>query len=509
MPPESSPPTLNKLLPLPAILLLALTFAACVPAEGDKEQQPQTPAAPQVLNCASCHDEMQLDPAHKMACTVCHKGQEGVASQDEAHGGLITEPAHPSQMAATCGPCHPEQVKGSHKSRHFTFAGEVNTVRRAFGATESLSRAEDIPRPETKITTPLALADDLLRRRCLRCHIGYEGEAYPETRRGTGCAACHLTYEGGALKDHAFRGKSGDGQCLHCHNGNFVGLDYYGRFEHDLHWDYRTPYKPDGSEAERPYGVEYHQLAPDVHQQAGLACTHCHPGQDLMNGQSATSCGDCHEFASHGKKSGLALSILKGEVKLSLGPEASRAVPQLRHPAHTRYRDKAACAVCHAQWAVSDEGNHFFRQDDEEYDPWEAISVQGSFEVEQEVYSNINGDGYPYPFMNDKLDGKTGLGLWHKGYELRRWEFPLICEDDEGKLQVCRPILGMALSWVNEDGEVMMDNAKPSQAPPHGLLPYTPHTMGKAGPYFRQRLQTNEELLRYPLNMEKPKSPEK
>ncbi len=184
----------------------------------------------------------------------------------------------------------------------------------------------------------------------------------------------------------------------------------------------------------------------------------------------------------------------------------SYTVPQMSHPAHKKYGETATCTACHALWTYSDEGTHLFRQDAEEYDDWEALSVQGSYEVERELFVNLNTDeGYPYPFMSDKLTGQGYYGLWHKGYELRRWEFPLICKDKAGKFTTCRPILDLHLTWMDSDEEVIFDNAQPSNAPSYGLLPYTPHTIGKAGPFFNERLKTNHHLLDQPLNLDKGK----
>ena len=490
----------SSILRLCTILVVLLLASGC--SQDEPAPPPATatkPTAPKIYTCSSCHPH-SLDKAHEFACTVCHQGKENVLSQEEAHNGLISRPAHPEHMASTCAPCHAQQVTDASHSLHFTSANEINSVRRAFGAETDLARAEDIP-VHAQITTPLQLVDDLLRRRCLRCHISYDGDPYAETLRGTGCAACHLEFRHSSLVSHAFIKKTPDSQCLHCHNSNFVGADYYGRYEHDLHWDYRTPYKKDGSEADRPYGVEYHQLATDVHKKAGLACIDCHQGGELM-ATSTTTCRSCHEFTAAKQNNGLQLAENNGTVILSLSHKKI-TVPQLHHPAHAQYRGKVACAVCHSQWSYTDEGTHLFRQDDEDYDPWEAISVQGSFEVEHEVYTNINLAGYPYPFMSDKLTGKTTIGLWHKGFELRRWEFPIICADDDGILQICRPILDLHLSWVDEESEVIMDNITPNKTPRHGLLPYTPHTTGKAGPFYRQRLKTNLHLLEQPLNMDK------
>ncbi|PLX49879.1 MAG: hypothetical protein C0613_05860 [Desulfobulbaceae bacterium] len=485
---------------------LLLLFVTGCSRDKEEEQEAPPPAAaesqpqPSSFTCQDCHPH-QLDEHHALACTACHGGQDVSASAEEAHTDLVSRPAHPDFMTTSCGPCHAEQVSGSHVSLHFTNANEVNTLRRAFGAEHDLERADDIPVTETP-TTPLELLDDLLRRRCLRCHISYDGDNYAETLRGVGCAACHLEYSGGSLQSHAFVRRTPDQQCLHCHNSNFVGADYYGRFEHDFHWDYRTPYQPDGREAPRPYGVEYRQLARDVHQEAGLACIDCHPGSGLMSATPQTiSCKECHAFAASAT-SRPALAEVDGAV-LFTTPTRSYPVPQMRHAAHQQYGDKATCTACHAQWTFGDTGTHLFRQDAELYDDWEALNIQGSYEVEREIEANLYEEGYPYPFMSDKLTGKGYFGLWHKGFELRRWEFPLICRDEQERLTTCRPILDLHLTWVNSDEEVIFDNAEPARAPAHGLLPYTPHTIGKAGAFFKNRLQSNSRLLEQPLYLEK------
>ncbi len=469
--------------------------------EEDTASQTVVVQEPSNYKCLDCHAH-ELDSNHNFACTSCHQGHENTGSKEEAHAGLISRPAHPESMKASCGPCHQKQVTGSHDSLHFTSRNEINTVRRAFGATNDLIRAEDIPVHENPATA-LELVDDLLRRRCLRCHISYDGDNYSETLRGVGCAACHLEFKNGQLSSHTFVRRTPDQQCLHCHNSNFVGFDYYGRYEHDFHWDYRTPYKKNGSEAERPYGVEYRQLSTDIHLQAGMACIDCHPGSGLMSAASQTiSCRDCHAFASTTSHQ----ASLKKEDEKTFFTSAERTylVPQMSNPAHKKYGAIATCTACHALWTYNDEGTHLFRQDAEEYDDWEALSVQGSYEVEREIFVNLNTDeGYPYPFMSDKLTGKGYFGLWHKGYELRRWEFPIICKDEEGKFTTCRPILDIHLTWMDSEGEVIFDNARPGKAPAYGLLPYTPHTIGKAGPFFKQRLQTNLHLLDQPLNLDK------
>lgn len=380
-------------------------------------------------------------------------------------------------------------------------------IRQAFGGKE-LQSLVDIPAKQPPETVS-ELSDDLLRRRCLRCHVYYEGEPYSSVLRGTGCASCHLVYDEGDLQSHSFIKSPSDSQCLHCHYGNFVGADYHGHYEHDYHWDYRTPYLKNGTSS-RPYGVEYHQLAPDVHQRAGLACIDCHSGKELMTAdtQQKATCRSCHLDLQINPDADLPDNVAKENDRFILTTKLDKRkikIPLLQHPAHEQYGEHVQCQVCHAQWAFTDTRTHLLRQDEENYDPFAALSVQGSFEAEIEVETSLYGDeSYPYPWMADKITGETPRGLWFQGFELRRWEFPIICKDKNGILHICRPILDLFLTFVDEEENVVIDALPPSNAPFKGLVPYIPHTTGKAGAFYRQRLKENSSLLDDPLFLVKP-----
>ncbi|HIJ78496.1 MAG: hypothetical protein OEY01_04825 [Desulfobulbaceae bacterium] len=442
-----------------------------------------------LTGCRQCH-ELHPDPDHDFGCTTCHGGSLAGNSREDAHQNLIAAPAHPNQMKKSCGKCHAAEVDNISTSLHFTMAKKVNTVRQAFGATSSLKSLTEIP-IAAQLTTPAEVADDLLRRRCLRCHLYNNGDIYPETVRGSGCAACHLRYADGAITDHEFIKSPDDQQCLHCHYGNVVGADYYGRFEHDYNWEYRTPYRTDESYP-RPYGVEFHELAPDIHQQKGMACIDCHSGREIMGNHAQQpptpkiSCRHCHD---HQSGEPLPLANLKtGKEGLTLTTKLGNKellVPQMRNPAHQTYKDQANCTVCHAQWSFNDQGTHLLRQDYVDYAPWTRLSVQGSFEVENQ----LDLEEYEVPFMGDKITGTNYLGLWFKGYELRRWEQPLIGKDSQGMLQVFRPILDLHLSVVDPEEEVIFDAVTINKYADR-FRPYTPHTTGKAGAFYRERLKT-------------------
>lgn len=434
--------------------------------------------------CRGCHS-VSLDTNHDFPCEDCHRGDAKASDQKNAHKGLIAQSAHPNRMVRFCGRCHGHIVDQVARTLHFTVANEVNMVRKAFGSRETLASLTDIPQRGPSPATPLSLVDDLLRRRCLRCHVYSEGEAYPATIHGTGCAACHLAFAHGTLVDHTFLAKPADQQCLSCHYGNRVGADYYGRFDHDVNWDYRTPMFA-GEEKREPYGLGYHQLVADVHQQAGMACIDCHGASELMAGQEPFSCVSCHgESLEHTMPP---LSIRDGRRELVLASGKMVVVPVMVDPAHERYGKKVGCQVCHGQWSFADYGTHLIRMDDPDYELWEGVTRQGSAEIETRLETALYLDGGDdEAMMADGITGKIMSGLWVQAYERRRWEDVNTCVDDQGILQVCRPLLDLHLSYTNADGENVFDGIIPEQGT-KTMIPYTPHTTGKAGIFYQQRL---------------------
>ena len=484
------------------LFLLFFSLYSCTgePTEEEKQKQnivsdsPSSSQASPVTSkrgCKACHS-MDLDSAHDMACTTCHNGKDNTEDKDSGHENLIRHPAHPDHMIQTCGQCHEQQVKSSVHSLHFTVKNEVNLVRKAFGAKNSLQSLTDIPVKDSPETV-LDLADDLLRRRCLRCHPYFSGDRYPAIARGTGCASCHLKFYEGKLVSHSFMKTPGDSQCLQCHYGNRVGFDYYGRYEHDMNTEYRTPYTT-SSDYFRPFGVEFHQLSVDIHQQKGLVCVDCHGGNELMtDGNYTIRCEDCHDrekISTTIPTPNIQHDPAKDSYSLSSnGDGKQHAIPFMQHPAHVKYKELVNCQVCHAQWAFNDKGTHLMRNDSDEYDDFSRLTVQGSFEVEKILKNNLDFDKEEIAnSMSDKITGEQKTGLWYKGYETRRWEHVRIGRDKDGRLQVMRPLLDLYLSWIDE-GENVRFNSIPANIPGNGLVPYVPHTTGKAGLFYQDRIR--------------------
>ncbi|HBI15486.1 MAG TPA: hypothetical protein DDY20_08245 [Desulfobulbaceae bacterium] len=455
-------------------------------ALSSKTGEKQMDHAPRQKGCPACHPEVAVASPHDFACVECHRGDAAANQQEVAHAGLVARPAHPDQMRETCGVCHGDSVRQCADSLHFTLRNEVNQVRGHFGATEPLSNLTEIPvSPEPSIA--LELADDLLRRRCLRCHVFTPGDEYPLTLRGTGCAACHLAFAQGKLQSHQLLAKPTDQQCLSCHYGNAVGADYYGRYEHDYNWEYRTPYVTREPYI-RAYGVEYHDLVPDIHQQRGLACIDCHQGHQLMaGGQNLLTCATCHRSPQNGNGPlpGNVTQDSSTLVLTSTRDGKKHVIPQLVHPAHAQYGQQVACQVCHAQWGFNDSTTHLLRSETDDFLPWERLTVQGSSALERLLEHNLNsGKEELPPVMRDGITGETRPGVWYQGFTQRRWENMLFGRDSDGVIKVFRPVLDLRLSAVASDGTVLLDSAA-GIGP--GLLPYTPHTTGAAGLFYRHR----------------------
>jgi hypothetical protein len=437
-------------------------------------------AAPEPVGCRGCHPTMIPDTAHNLPCTTCHGGIDQESDKDKAHAGLIARPAHPDHMAQTCGGCHKQQVADARHALHFTLSGKINAIRRHFGADTALTSPAEIPVVDSPDTAQ-ALADDMLRRRCLRCHVFSRGDAYPARAHGTGCAACHLSFTDGAPAGHHFT-LPGDNQCLSCHTANFVGSDYYGRFEHDYRWEFRTPYTPHTPDntAPRPHGLEFHQLAPDIHQQRGLLCIDCHRNSGHIPRDPIT-CADCHGWKPGRPLPNLHVQAVDGTLRLtSRAGGTVHTIPPLRHPAHAQYGSRVACQVCHGQWSVNDAPTHLLLSYEDDYDPWHFLTVQGSAEIEQLLEHNLYASHERPMTMQDGLTGAPRDGLWYQGFGQRRWEELPIAMDTDGMIKVFRPILDLCLSMLTADN---ITGHTPV------MRPYTPHTTGHAGVFYQDRFR--------------------
>jgi hypothetical protein len=216
-------------------------------------------------------------------------------------------------------------------------------------------------------------------------------------------------------------------------------------------------------------------------------------------------CQDCHRAQDLKKKLPANVSLVQGNYFLqSKGDNRQHEIPLMRDPAHAASQETITCQACHAQWAFNDGETHLLRNDTNEYDAFWKLTTQGSWEVEKILTHNLNSDTASTlpPTMRDKISGEEKKGIWHQGYTMRRWESVQLGRDEKGRISVMRPLLALHISWLDDKNKVRFDAvaAQATPAPPaaqganKGLRPYTPHTTGPAGLFYRQRLQEFYQL---------------
>ena len=417
------------------IAIFPAALAACLCLSGC--DAPYGPDQFKVSGCRQCHP-VTIDPAHDLGCCTCHSGNPAGRDMSHAHQGLVAHPAAPGNMARVCGKCHRGSVEKAAVSTHFTLNSEIGHVWRAFFPdSRKIPLPQDL-RVEEYPWSLQGLVADMLRKRCLRCHVWYEGDSYGQTRRGQGCAACHLDIASGNVPlDHSFRRTVSDRRCLSCHYGNFTGWDCYGRFEKDFPADFRAPLK-NGHHIPRPYGVEWLDMTPDVHRQQGMECVACHPGGpcETPGSRPVRTCLGCHAVDT-----------------LSAGS-----------PGHSAQAVKLVeCTVCHALWAPVDIGRSLMRLDSPDYEEWLRLSVQGSSEVEEICRDEAmrTFDSWGQASMQDKIDGTVRPGMWFEGFAARRFWPVIIAETEDGRLVNARPLLDLSVSYLNSDDMIMADNIRP------------------------------------------------
>lgn len=457
--------------------------------------------------CLSCH-QVKLDAEHRFDCQDCHRDRDGESAFPDNHPDIVRQPSHPDNAPVICGGCHQQENHMVVDNDHYRLADHINLVRQAFGteATEDEQYPLDSLSSYVNPETVHELADDLLSRRCLRCHVYSSGDRFSSVSHGTGCSACHLSFENGRMNSHQFMSKPLDGQCLSCHYANHVGYDFLGWYEHDLNEEYRTPYRADTGN-QLPFGVEAHQLEQDVHQRAGLVCVDCHIKANVMGTGSNPQCLSCHQYSAEREPGPINPALEESIVVFTSSATGIKfAIPQMEHPAHLRFGDRFSCQACHARWTFNDAPTHLVRIDHEEFDDFYKLSLDGSSEVLRIISSHIFDDGdLLEPVMTNKFTGTVERGIWFKGYGERRWEQPLLMVDDSGVVTTGRPILDLRLSWIDEDEQARFDNLEPA-AGVSRHRPYAAHTIGSAGLFYENRIRPfmeSDEHLLSPLSKER------
>ena len=131
--------------------------------------------------CVACHSGIEvISPSHAFSCEKCHGGIPGAKQRAEAHAGLIANPSDLAYAQERCGRCHPREVHRVRRSLMATAAGEINTTRYLGGAQEDAGARYGTMKIDGMQLIPEVeksgdLVDDLLRRKCLPCHLNTRG----------------------------------------------------------------------------------------------------------------------------------------------------------------------------------------------------------------------------------------------------------------------------------------------------------------------------------------------
>jgi hypothetical protein len=450
-----------------------------------------------------------MDENHDFPCAQCHLAPENLGITIRDHNLIVRYPASLSQVDIFCGHCHSAEIDRLQHSLHWTLAGMVNQTRFLWGAQPDpgthygavpVPGLPGLPDSPAKVGTPADLVDDLLRRRCLSCHIGTIPSKKRGMFRGVGCAACHVPFaDDGRYRgeDAALKGKTGyavthtfckpilTGQCLKCHNGPHVGADYTGLFQHDFHQSYRTPII-NGYLPEQKYLMDHHRLKADVHYEKGLLCVDCHNQGDVMgSGLMAVSqkdavtvrCLSCHDSERSAGKSSKLTGKTGRIFTYRTGKRHRIPVRDPSIPAHAiPGMEKVHCVGCHSTWGFMDYGPSLIRDDRKDLTRWSPWRLQGDAAVAELFDAHGRFLGTP---------DDSSPGPWLMGWRFRRWEYLTLGKDHLGRIVPFRPRYQYRISFVNSGGMVVLDNVIPKRGDGRGpgwaFMPYYPHTVQKRG----------------------------
>ncbi len=204
---------------------------------------------------------------------------------------------------------------------------------------------------------------------CKNCHI----------KR---CRDCHQVSKKKVLKPTIF-------DCLRCHNGYHIGIEYIGLSLRDPSYRYKRGILFQGK--------YYLEMRADVHHKHGLVCYHCHSMKSLIMGKkSSKKCLDCHK---------LNLSIYEHQIK-----------------AHIK---KMECFTCHSLWINQEYGTFLIKNYRKskiyKYGIWDKISnniIKSVYYVKRDLFPlaiNENNKLSPvrpeYIFIYSNLKNKRNQNI--------------------------------------------------------------------------------------------------
>jgi hypothetical protein len=361
--------------------------------------------------------------------------------------------------------CHQGKTEACLDSKHTTLTDAINITRKVWGIEESNVSLQTIPKPKTKIEKPSDLIDDFLRRKCLKCHLDIQNSGESGMKRKSNCLACHSEHN---PKGTCQPKKISSEKCLTCHNKQFVGTDYLGFFPKDHHRSFRAPLTKDGKFPPQTYGIDHHYLNEDIHHMLGMECVDCHNGKGGKKWESSAKCADCHQ-----------------------NPTSKN---------HPSYHDNISCSACHSAWNISSYELSVFRDDTADYAKWKELTLQEDGYLTNFLNKALKSKKPPKPIMPDWVDKRMEDGIWYSGYRYKRWEHFVLGNNNEGKIEILRPLFQYRISYKDANGTMILDDVKEIDGKSiEAWLPYAPHTITK-------RAKTCEMCHENPLLLKTKKS---
>ncbi len=465
--------------------------------------------AENLRNCVKCHKIEKIDNIHKLSCIDCHVLKIN-RSNIKSHAVIIKNPSSFKFVDKQCGNCHAKDINQIKYSLHGTLSSCINITRYTWHAQKSfkplygLHRTKElkkIPLPKIVVKKPPDLVDNLLRKKCLRCHL--ENNSYPArgTYRANGCAACHMEY----LKNGRYSGSDKNmfgklgyskahrlykypklSSCLACHNNEFVGTDYVGLFPQDYDRSFRSPILKNGRLKPKLYGIGQHHLSEDIHFAKGLTCVDCHKKEEVMGDDKIytneldaikVKCSSCHggykgrkpdsHFVKRKDGNYFFKSVNGKNYKLTLFNNKLRA---------HKYHSKVSCSACHAAWQYGNFQLNLYFDKTRNYRMWRNLFSQEDPYLERFLESTLT---FPKikPAMMDYVDHKLSSGIWYSGWLARRWSFFILVKGIDGLFYIGRPIFQYRLTYKDSNGAVIFDNVDNMST----VMPYIPHTISLYG----------------------------
>jgi len=368
--------------------------------------------------------------------------------------------------ANDCLNCHTNKMQECSRGVHFTLKGAINITRKTFGIKDSNVTLKTLPKPTKSIKEPKDIVDDMLRRKCLRCHL----TSKQINSSGNLCLACHLVHKN---KTDSFKAKPTQNKCLKCHNGEFIGSDYLGKFPHDYDKSYRSPLTKDGFYPDSNDGIDYHYLTKDIHSKAGLTCISCH-NKTVAKNWLKPKCTACHKILSAKN--------------------------------HKSYHSKLSCSSCHATWMVNSYNLNIFRDDTPNYKEWKRLAKQYDPYLEEFLTKALKAKNPPNPVMPDYLTNELKNGIWYSGWKFKRWNNFVLVNSSSGKIELAKPMFQYKISYKDSNNRMILDNvSKINGQKIEAFLVKHPHTITKKAKScemcHENQILTNQNLINKKLFM--------